>query len=55
MLSTREELATSMLSEIDKDSSWQDAVRELRQAVVLICGLIDDLEQRLTPQPGPAE
>jgi len=42
-----QEVAKQQLAEVDKRPDWQMAVRELRQALVQVCAVLDDLTKRV--------
>lgn len=44
---TDEELITSKLEAVDEPEMWQESVRELREVIVQLGRVIDDLERRL--------
>jgi hypothetical protein len=42
------EIAQAQLADADSGADWQTAIRELRQAVIGIAGLLDDFEERVS-------
>ena len=41
------EVAKAQLEDVDQQPDWQKAIRELRQAIEQICGVLDGLEERV--------
>jgi hypothetical protein len=48
----KKELVTSKLEAVDEPETWQESVRELREATVQLGAMVDDLDRRLAAMEG---
>jgi hypothetical protein len=52
---THAEVAKAQLADLSERPDWQTATRELARALVQVCGLVDDLEERVAELEGKKE
>lgn len=55
MTRTHAEIAKAQLADVDKRNDWQTAVRELRQIIVEMAAVLDDLNERVESLGAPGQ